>query len=296
MIAFGCSVTEEETYERHAEPGFRFAAEPDTEILTFGSVGSIFRSYNMLLEQAKARGGLEGFIIVHQDAEIVDPELIPKVRAALRGPRRRAGRVRRRGRRAQHRLVGGVGHPGLLHPALPGARGGEVPALSWAPEQIPAQPVTGEVDSIDGLLIAFSPWAIENLRFDESIGGRMHGYDFDICMQARAAGKKVVATDLGVIHHHQLDLMSEAEAWVETHVKLTKKWEEHLPEPTGDWRYRARRAEAQLAALRLESGASRMIWEMRAEQLGRELHALNRTSAWRATRPLRWLKSTLRSK
>ena len=296
MIAFGCSVTEEETYERHAEPGFRFAAEPDTEILTFGSVGSIFRSYNMLLEQAKARGGLEGFIIVHQDAEIVDPELIPKVRAALRGP--------------GVALVGCAGAvdvrsiawwEGSVTQASYTQRfqelgGGEVPALSWAPEQVPAQPVTGEVDSIDGLLIAFSPWAIEHLRFDESIGGRMHGYDFDICMQARAAGKKVVATELGIVHHHQLDQVSEAEAWVETHVKLTRKWEEQLPEPPGDWRHRARRAEAQLAALRLESGASRMIWEMRAEQLGRELHALNRTTAWRATRPLRWLKSTLRSK
>ena len=39
--------------------------------------------------------------------------------------------------------------------------------------------------------MVLSPWAVRELRFDESLG-KLHGYDFDICMQARAAGKKVV--------------------------------------------------------------------------------------------------------
>ena len=45
--------------------------------------------------------------------------------------------------------------------------------------------------------MVLSPWAVRELRFDESLG-KLHGYDFDICMQARAAGKKVVTADFRV--------------------------------------------------------------------------------------------------
>ena len=94
-----------------------------------------------------------------------------------------------------------------------------------------------------------SPWAIENLRFDESLG-KLHGYDFDICMQARAAGKKVVTTDFRAIHHHSLTLISDPESWIEAHIRIAEKWDgrmESAPE-LGDWRTRALRAEAEAAA------------------------------------------------
>ena len=39
----------------------------------------------------------------------------------------------------------------------------------------------GEVDSIDGFVMALSPWVVRNLRFDESLG-QLHGYDFDSTM------------------------------------------------------------------------------------------------------------------
>ena len=38
-------------------------------------------------------------------------------------------------------------------------------------------------------MIVLSPWAVRNLSFDERVAGR-HGYDVDICLQARAAGKR----------------------------------------------------------------------------------------------------------
>jgi GT2 family glycosyltransferase len=77
-------------------------------------------------------------------------------------------------------------------------------------------PSPGEVDSIDGIVIVLSPWAVRELRFDESLGS-LHGYDFDICMQARAAGKKVVTADFRAIHHHSLKLVSDPEGWIQTH-------------------------------------------------------------------------------
>ena len=68
--------------------------------------------------------------------------------------------------------------------------GGEVP---WPDDggRPPCAPI-GEVDSVYGLLLALSPWAVRNLRFDESLGPR-YGHDFDLCAQARAAGRKVRA-------------------------------------------------------------------------------------------------------
>ena len=66
---------------------------------------------------------------------------------------------------------------------------------SWIDEETPSFAKTGEVDAIDGFVMAVSPWAVRNLRFDESLG-KIHGYDFDFCAQARAAGHKVVTADL----------------------------------------------------------------------------------------------------
>jgi hypothetical protein len=294
MIAFGCAITEEEIYERYALPGIERASEPDTELLAFGAVGSVFRSYNMLLDRAKQRGGLEALVIVHQDAEIVDPDFLPKVRKTLEDPEVAlvgcAGAI---DVRSIAWWEGSVTWASFTH-RFEEFGGGELPALSWIPEQVPAFAETGEVDSIDGFVIAFSPWAIENLRFDETIGGVLHGYDFDICMQARSAGKKVMTADLRVVHHHSLILISRVDSWIEAHIKLAEKWHEQLPITSLDWRRRARLAEAELAALRLGAGASKLIWEHRQEELEREMAQMKDSLSWRITRPLRWIARLIR--
>lgn len=86
MFAFGLSITKDNVYRRRALPGIQRIAEPDTVLMDFGSVGSIFRSYNVVLEQASKRDDLEALVLIHQDAEIVDPEFLPKVREALSDP------------------------------------------------------------------------------------------------------------------------------------------------------------------------------------------------------------------
>ena len=60
MIAFGSSITRPEVYRRCAEPGIRRAAEPDSEVLALASVGSIFRSYNAVLDAAAGARGPRG--------------------------------------------------------------------------------------------------------------------------------------------------------------------------------------------------------------------------------------------
>ena len=123
MIAFGISVTEPEVYERCAGLGLRLAAEPDSEILAHGSSGSVFRSYNMLLDRAKELENLEALVLIHQDAGVIQSDLAEKdTRGDRPTPRSRSWAApARRDRRAQHRLVGRLGDLGVIHPPLRGA-------------------------------------------------------------------------------------------------------------------------------------------------------------------------------
>ena len=137
MIAFGCAITSAKTYQRFAEPGIRVAAEPDSEILVYGAAGSIFRNYNLLLDRAAKLDGLEALVLLHQDAEIVDPDFCEKVREALRDP--------------EVALVGCAGAIGVRNIAwwqgsvtwasfthhYEELGGGEMEALSWKRTQIP---------------------------------------------------------------------------------------------------------------------------------------------------------------
>ena len=87
MIAFGCSMTSPEIYARWAKPGVDLAAEPDSEVYAYQAAGSLFRSYNLIMEQAATHADLEALVLVHQDCEIVDPGLCAKVRRVLADPK-----------------------------------------------------------------------------------------------------------------------------------------------------------------------------------------------------------------
>jgi Glycosyltransferase like family len=307
MIAFGCAITAGKIYERFAEPGIRLAAEPDSEILVHATTGSIFRNYNLLLDRAAKRDGLEALVLLHQDAEIVDPEFCAKVREALRDP--------------EVALVGCAGAIGVRNIAwwqgsvtwasfthhYEELGGGEIEALSWQRDAIPVHAHTGEVDAIDGFVMAVSPWAVRELRFDESLGQALHGYDFDYCLQAREAGRKVVTADFRVIHHHSLTLIGNVESWIEAHIKIAEKWDGRIPgvgAGGGDWKQRARRAEAEASAAQTQAGAERILREAtvkalqeeraKIKALKREIAVYRNSKSWRIAAPGRWLGRALR--
>jgi hypothetical protein len=296
MIAFGCSITDQGLYEKYAQPGLRLASERDSELLVQGNAGSLFRSYNLLLDLARELNGLEALVLVHQDAEIVDPDFCVKLRDALAAP--------------DVALVGSGGAVGVRSIAwwegsvtwasfttrFEEFGGGEVPGLSWDPDRTPSFARTGEVDSIDGFVIGMSPWAVRELRFDEALG-KIHGYDFDLCCQARAAGRKVVTADLRVIHHHSLDLIGDIEGWVAAHIAVAEKWEGQLPGvgvEGGDWRQRARRAEARAAAAQLIADLGTNHWAPRAQALEAELKRIKASRSWRLAAMLQRIRNPVR--
>ena len=292
MIVFGTAVTDLETYDRCAAPGIRLAAEPDSEVVAHQSAGSLFRNYNLLLDRAAARDDLEALVLVHQDAEIVDTDFCEKLRGALSDPEVAivgcAGAV---GVRGIAWWEGAVTWASFTH-RYRELGGGEFPSLSWTTGPVPSFLRTGQVDTIDGFVMAISPWAVRNLRFDESLG-KLHGYDFDFCMQARAAGKKVVTQDLRVVHHHSLELIDNPEAWIEAYIRVAEKWDGRLPtadKGTVDWRQRAMRSEAEAAAAKGEAISERL----QREATDRQLERVVESRSWRLTAPLRWPRTLLR--
>jgi hypothetical protein len=82
---------------------------------------------------------------------------------------------------------------------------------------------TGDVDVVEGSFLAFSPWAVANLRFDERF--EFLGYD-DVCLMARAAGKRVVVADIDTHHHTTVGFKSDAvrEMWHESERLWVEKW------------------------------------------------------------------------
>ena len=285
MIVFGCAITDANAYQQFAEPGIRRVKEDDSVLLAHGATGSLQSTYNLILDQVQELDDLEALVLLHQDAELIDDNLCEVIRETVSDPEVAivgcAGAV---GVSNINYWEGSVTWANFTH-RFEEAGGGEIPGLTWMPERAPSYARTGEVDSIDGVVIVMSPWAVRELRFDEALG-TLHGYDLDLCLQARAAGKKVVTADFHAIHHHSLELIRDVEGWMAAHMRMAEKWEGVLRNGRGtDWKQRARRAEAEAAVGRLELELMRHF----AVSRGAELGAVTTSRSWKLTRPFRWL-------
>ena len=289
MILFGTAVTDPEIYKRYAQPGIRLVAEPDSKVIANVAAGSLFRSYNLLLDTAKEHTSLEALVLVHQDAELVDPGFCPKLREALADPEVGViGCVGAIGVRSIAWWEGAVTWGSFIH-RYQELGGGDLPAFAWDRQKLAPTARTGVVDTVDGFVLGLSPWTVHNVRFDESLG-QLHGYDFDFCLQVRSAGKKVVTVDFKAIHHHSLDLVSDPETWVEAHMRVAEKWDGRMPgvgTASGDWKQRARRAEAEAAVNQAVAVSNQLKGDARVLQLRRQLEEIETSISWRMTAPLR---------
>ena len=265
------------------------ARELDSKVFPNVGSGTLFRNYNLILDMASECDDLEALVLVHQDAEIVDIDFCAKLRAALADPDVGVvGCVGSIGVRSIAWWEGSVTWGSFIH-RYHELGGGDLPAFAWNSEDIPPTARLGEVDTVDGFVMALSPWVVRNVRFDESLG-RLHGYDFDFSLQVREAGRKVVTADFKAIHNHSLDLVSNPETWIEAHMRVAEKWDGRMPGvgfAPGDWKERARRAEAESAVRQALIVAGAMRADARVLQLQRELDVMKESLSWRVTEPLR---------
>jgi len=291
MIAFGSSITKPEVYARCAQLGISRAGEPDSDVYPMPSVGSIFASYNALLDHFAPREDLEALVLVHQDAEIVDDDFCAIVRRTLQDP--------------DVGVVGCEGAVGVRSIAWWEASvtcgsfinrydehgGGDLPSFSWAWSEAPAYARMGEVETIDGFVMVLSPWVVRNIRFDEGLGS-FHGYDLDLCLQVRQTGRRVMTADFRAIHHRQLDMVPDPEEWVEAQVRMAGKWDGAMGIGTGagTWRERALHAEADTDAALLLAHMNSLEADAMVLELERALRETSTSLSWRLTAPLRRLR------
>ena len=127
---------------------------------------------------------------------------------------------------------------GPLHPPLPGVRRRRIPAICWVYEEH-AFAGTGEVHSIRRFRDRHTHLGHSIFDVRDDRRQAFHGYDFDISMQVKEAGKKTSPRTQG--HSPPLlELISEMEGWVDTHM-LSRKWQHLLSDNGGvaaDWEER----------------------------------------------------------
>lgn len=201
MIAYGCCVGWWDELQRYVVPwvGDRrlYGVEtPERPLLALAGQTSIAVAYNTILSALVGQYGdeLDAVILLHTDLEILDPQAEQKILEALAEP--------------DVALVGVCGG------------GGELGTSWWDCNPIGHQQINdrfldfgtriGDVDVLEGSLLAFSPWAARWLRFDESYPG-FHGYD-SICLSARSLGKRCNVVDVDTFHHANIGFKTEQSA------------------------------------------------------------------------------------
>lgn len=204
MIGYGCCVGSWDKFHRYVEP----VIPKDRPILTAFNQKSISVAYNAILDGFRVYD-LSAVILLHDDLEMTDEYTEDKVLRTLRAD------------------------PDV---ALIGVAGGG-PSLAWwnidpiGYQLTDSGPLVfgrgkrwGTVSMIEGSFMAFSPWAVQELRFDERYA--FLGYD-DICLEAgRIRNKKVVVTSIDTHHHTTVGFKSESvrEMWERSEQIFRQKW------------------------------------------------------------------------
>lgn len=226
MIAFGCAVASEEKFERYALKGIERVRDPEAPLFVKRGRTCIFTAYNEILEEACADPRIEALTLLHEDTEIRDDRFEEKARWGLGD--------------LEVAIVGTIGAVGvqgidwwvhdyaigssILEPIDPAVLY-ETPLLEGS--EMSGAGGFGDVDMVDGYLMVFSRWAMEELRFDpDEVGPGFHGYDADICFQARERGRKVFVAEMVVAHHRNSISPTPYRAdWLRAQVAFRRKWE-----------------------------------------------------------------------
>jgi hypothetical protein len=301
MIVFGCSITSPDMYREAAEPGFELVKEPDSLVVANAAAGSLMRSYNLIMDSAKKMDGVEALVLCHQDAELTSPDFCSVVRETLKDPA--VGVVGCVGALDVRNIAwweGSVTWGSFTH-RYKEYGGGQIDAFTFTDDNHPGYARVGEVDTLDGFILVMSPWAIENMRFDETLG-QLHGYDYDFCLQVREAGKKVMTADFKAVHHHSLELVTDEFVWIEAHKRVAQKWLGRMPgaglpnwgAAGDDWKGGALAAVAAPGAERLTRVSIQMKAEAQSRRHKAELEEITGSTSWRYTKPLRVLTRELR--
>ncbi|MCW3000137.1 MAG: strF [Solirubrobacterales bacterium] len=208
MFVFATCVGTPETYRTRALPGLRTVAEADSVIVeATADRGSIFAAYDEILDAVAAMDDVEALVLLHEDVELLDPRFCTTVRARLEDER--------------VAVIGAVGASDVSSLAWWEGRGAGHVVESRGTVDFGRHPCA--VDTVDGLLMVLSPWAIATLRYGDGHPAGFHGYDAELCFAARAAGREVWVEQLALIHHTKGGF-GDAEAYRRADAAFRARW------------------------------------------------------------------------
>ncbi len=215
MIVYGVCAGPSGKFGQIAQPSINRLRTADDVVVALFDQRSIALAYNRILDHAGDHDDLEAVVLIHDDVEILDPGFADKVRAALSED--------------DVAIIGVTGASSVAslewwvydtHGRVREDRAGVVDFGGG----------THDVDMVDGLFLGMSPWAVRNLRFDEGYQG-FHGYDADVCFAARAAGRRVIVTDIDLAHR-TLGGFGDKDTFDAADRRFQAKWRLRPPQPS----------------------------------------------------------------
>ena len=212
MFVFGVCAGPNDRFETICAPALEREVLAGNRLISLREQPSIAVAYNSILDQAQDAPDLEGVVLLHDDVALDDDTLLPRLRQLFAdGAVGIAGAMGGRGKRRGMSWWTCERAVGVVHDSV-GVLRGKVP--------LPA-----DAETLDGLLLALSPWAARNIRFDTSYPG-FHGYDADVCSQVTAAGLRAVVIEMQLVHHTggPFGSPSSYEDWMRATLRWRSKW------------------------------------------------------------------------
>ena len=209
MFVFATCVGSAATYRARALPGLRTVAEPDSMLVeATAEHGSIRGAYDEILDAVARLDDVEALVLLHEDVELLDASFCATVRARFAASPDAA-------------ILGAVGADRVRSLAWWEGRGAGHVVETRGTVDFGRHPCP--VDTVDGLLLVLSPWAIAALRYGADAVGGFHGYDAELCFAARAAGRSVWVERLPLIHHTKGGY-GDREAWDRADAAFRARW------------------------------------------------------------------------
>lgn len=210
MFAFVCAVSDPERYRRHAEVGIARVREPDSVVLAVSGGAEPALRINDALDGLASLPDLEGVVVVHDDVVLESLDTLAVLRGIFRDP--------------WVALAGAIGATDVQSLAWwDGVARGRIGTPHAAGGGVGTTGTVGDVEALDGTVLCFSPWAVRTLRFDRAQAGDFHGYDVDLCLQARHRGRRVVVAPIRAHHEHRAR-MTDPERWARGEVRFQTRW------------------------------------------------------------------------
>lgn len=179
----------------------------DRPVLGLHAQPSIAVAYNTIFNTYRHTPP-NALVLVHDDLEITDPDFEEKILTAiLEGAD----------------IVGVIGGSDISSQAW-----WDFPSVGHQrtdSHMIDFGTRTGDVDCVDGSVMAFSPWAVTHLRFDESFHD-FHAYACDICQLCKQHKRRITVVNADTHHHTTVGWKSKDvhESWIKSEAHFKKKW------------------------------------------------------------------------